>query len=305
MVPLRRTLLYLSHHRGLRRVAETSSLARRLASRFVAGDTLEDALRVCTKIREQGITATLDYLGENVTSLEEAAACRDVYCRTLRSMKAAGLEPNVSLKLTQFGLDLSPEACEANVAQLVHTAAQIGGFVRFDMESSEYTDRTLSLVTRLHARFGACGTVIQAYLRRSAGDVNCLSRERIRVRLCKGAYLEAPEVAFPDKRDVDRNYLELARTLLADGPYPAIATHDVNMIAGVKQFASAQGIARDRFEFQMLFGIRRDLQRQLILDGYRLRVYIPFGEAWYPYFMRRLAERPANLLFLLKNLGRS
>lgn len=303
-MPLRRTLLYLSHHRGLRRVAETSSLARRLASRFVAGDTLADALRVCTKIREQGITATLDYLGENVTSLEEAAACRDVYCRMLRSMKAAGLEPNVSLKLTQFGLDLSPEACEANVAQLVHTAADTAGFVRVDMESSEYTDRTLALVTRLHARFGACGTVIQAYLRRSAGDVTCLSRDRIRVRLCKGAYLEPPEVAFPNKRDVDRNYLELARTLLADGQYPAIATHDPKMIAGVKQFVSARGIARDRFEFEMLYGIRRDLQRQLVLDGYRLRVYIPFGEAWYPYFMRRLAERPANLVFLLKNLGR-
>ena len=300
---LRRILLYLSHQRGLRRRAETSFFARRVASRFVAGGALEDALRVCTKIREDGITATLDYLGENVTSLDEAAACRDVYCRTLRSMKAAGLEPNVSLKLSQFGLDISPEACEANVAQLAQTAAETGGFVRVDMESSEYTDRTLSLVTRLHARFGTCGTVIQAYLRRSASDVNCLARERIRVRLCKGAYLEPPEVAFPDKRDVDRNYLELARTLLAHGPYPAIATHDPKMIAGVKQFVSAQGIARDRFEFQMLYGIRRDLQRQLVEDGYRLRLYIPFGEAWYPYFMRRLAERPANLVFLLKNLA--
>jgi proline dehydrogenase len=304
VVALRRILLYLSHHPGLRRRAETSFLARRLASRFVAGDTLEDALRVCTKIREEGITATLDYLGENVTSLAEAAACRDVYCRMLRSMKAAGLEPNVSLKLTQFGLDLSPEACEANVAQLVETAAEIGGFVRVDMESSAYTDRTLSLVTRLYARFGACGTVIQAYLRRSARDVNCLAHERIRVRLCKGAYLEPPEVAFPDKRDVDRNYLELARTLLADGRYPAIATHDPKMIGSVRQFASAQGTAHDRFEFQMLYGIRRDLQRQLVQDGYRLRLYIPFGEGWYPYFMRRLAERPANLIFLLKNLGR-
>jgi proline dehydrogenase len=305
VVALRRTLLYLSHQRGLRRRAETSSLARRLASRFVAGDTLEDALRVCAGIREEGITATLDYLGENVTSLEEAAACRDVYCRMLRSMEVAGLEPNVSLKLTQFGLDISPEACAANVAQLVHTAADTGGFVRVDMESSEYTDRTLSLVTRLHARFPTCGTVVQAYLRRSASDVNCLAHERIRVRLCKGAYLEPPAVAFPDKRDVDRNYLELARTLLARGPYPAIATHDPKMIAGVKQFVSAQGIARDKFEFQMLYGIRRDLQRQLVLDGYRLRLYIPFGEAWYPYFMRRLAERPANLVFLLRNLARA
>jgi proline dehydrogenase len=305
VVALRRTLLYLSHQRELRRRAETSMLARRLASRFVAGDTLEDALRVCTGIREQGITATLDYLGENVTSLEEAAACRDVYCRMLRSMAAAGLQPNVSLKLTQFGLDISPEACEANVGRLVETAAETSGFVRVDMESSEYTDRTLSLVTRLHARFGTCGTVLQAYLRRSASDVNCLAHERIRVRLCKGAYLEPPAVAFPDKRDVDRNYLELARTLLARGPYPAIATHDPKMIAGVKQFVSAQGIARDKFEFQMLYGIRRDLQRQLVQDGYRLRLYIPFGEAWYPYFMRRLAERPANLLFLLRNLARS
>jgi proline dehydrogenase len=303
-VLLRRTLLYLSHHRELRRRAETSLLARRIASRFVAGGALEDALRVCAKIRDEGIGATLDYLGENVTSVEEAAACRDVYCRMLRSMKAAGLEPNVSLKLTQFGLDLSEEACEANVAQLVETAAHIGGFVRVDMESSEYTGRTLSLVTRLHARFGACGTVIQAYLRRSAADIQRLERERIRVRLCKGAYLEPPEIAFPEKSDVDRNYLELARSLLARGEYAAIATHDPKMIAGVKHFASAQGIARDKFEFQMLYGIRRDLQRQLVKDGYRLRLYIPFGEAWYPYFMRRLAERPANLVFLLKNLGR-
>jgi proline dehydrogenase len=303
-VLLRRTFLYLSHHRELRRRAETSLLARRLASRFVAGGTLEDALRVCAKIRDEGIGATLDYLGENVTSLEEAVACRDVYCRMLSSMKAAGVEPNVSLKLTQFGLDLSEAACEANVAQLVETAAEIGGFVRVDMESSEYTNRTLSLVARLHTRFGACGTVIQACLRRSADDVNRLSQERIRIRLCKGAYLEPPEVAFPEKCDVDRNYLHLARTLLENGEYPAIATHDPKMIAGVKQFVSAQGIARDKFEFQMLYGIRRDLQRQLVRDGYRVRLYVPFGEAWYPYFMRRLAERPANLVFLLKNLGR-
>jgi proline dehydrogenase len=304
MVLLRRTLLYLSHHRELRRRAETSLVARRLASRFVAGGTLEDALRVCSKIRDEGIGATLDYLGENVTSLDQAAACRDVYCRMLRSMKTAGLEPNVSLKLTQFGLDLSEAACEANVSRLVETSAEPSGFVRVDMESSEYTDRTLSLVMRLHTRFGACGTVIQAYLRRSADDVNRLSRERLRIRLCKGAYLEPPELAFPGKRDVDRNYLQLARMLLESGEYPAIATHDPKMIAGVKSFASAQGIARDKFEFQMLYGIRRELQRQLVKDGYRVRLYVPFGEAWYPYFMRRLAERPANLMFLLRNLVR-
>jgi proline dehydrogenase len=303
-VPLRRTILYLSRHKALRNWVETSPSARRLSSRFVAGSQLDDALAVCRGIHADGITATLDYLGENVKSLDEAAACRDMYLRMLRAMQAAGVEPNVSIKLSQFGIDLSESACSENVAALVKAAAAIGGFVRIDMESSQYTDRTLALVTRLHRQHGACGAVIQAYLRRSAKDVKRLETERIRVRLTKGAYLEPPEIAFKEKAQVDRNYLELAQSLLTVGEYPAIATHDEHIIGTVETFAAAQGTAKDCFEFQMLYGIRRDLQRRLVREGYRLRLYVPFGEAWYPYFMRRLAERPANLLFFLRQLLR-
>jgi proline dehydrogenase len=301
---LRRSLLYLSGQPALRHWMETSPLARGLSSRFVAGSALDEALAACKKIHSEGITATLDYLGENVANLGEAAACRDVYLRMLDSLHTAGLEPNVSLKLTQFGLDLSTAACEENVAQLVERAAALKGFVRIDMEASQYTGRTLGIVTRLFERFGACGTVIQAYLLRSAADVEDLSAKGIRVRLCKGAYLEPPTVAFSAKSEVDRSYLALAGRLLESGEYPALATHDERMIEGAKAFATAHGIAKDRFEFQMLYGIRRDLQRQLIAEGYRVRVYVPFGEAWYPYFMRRLAERPANLVFLARNLIR-
>ena len=209
-MPLRRTILYLSNHKTLRNWMETSPAARRLSSRFVAGSRLDDALDACRRIRADGITATLDYLGENVKSLDEAVASRDMGLRTLHAMHAAGLEPNVSIKLTQFGLELSESACEENVAALVQAASAIGGFIRIDMESSQYTDQTLALVTRLHRQFRACGTVIQAYLRRSASDVEHLEAERIRVRLAKGAYLESSAIAFESKVQVDRNYLELA-----------------------------------------------------------------------------------------------
>jgi len=283
---------------------ETSSLARRLSSRFIAGNSLESALEVCRKIRAEGITATLDYLGENVRSLDEAAACRDMYLRMLRALRDAGLEPNVSLKLTQFGLDLSPAACEQNVAMLVEEAAEMGGFVRIDMEASRYTQATLDIAMRLHERYQSCGTVIQAYLLRSEGDVAELNRLRIRVRLCKGAYLEPLSVAFGAKESVDKNYLKLATMLLEAGEYPALATHDERMIEGVRRIVQQKRLPSGRFEFQMLYGIRRDVQKALIADGYRLRLYVPFGEAWYPYFMRRLAERPANLLFLARNLLR-
>ena len=283
---------------------ETSSTARKLAGRFVAGNTLDEAMAVCRTVHAEGFLVTLDYLGENVHSLEEAAMGRDACMRTLQSMHAAGMEPNVSVKLTQLGLDLSPAECERNVAALVEFASGSKGFVRVDMESSEYTDRTLQIVSRVHARYRTCGTVIQSYLKRSQTDVECLSRESIRVRLCKGAYLEPASVAFPAKEDVDKNYLALARQLLKEGTYPAIATHDEKMISGVKKFANNNGIAPDRFEFQMLYGIRRDLQRQLLAEGYRLRLYVPYGEAWYPYFMRRLAERPANVVFIARNLLR-
>lgn len=304
-MPLRRTILWLSRHKALRHWVETSPAARRLSARFIAGNKLGDALDACRKLRGDGIAATLDYLGENVKSLDAAAACRDAYLGTLHAMQEAGVEPNVSLKLTQFGLDFSEAACEENVGALVKAAAAIGGFVRIDMESSEYTDRTLALVTRLHAQCGACGTVIQAYLRRGAADIECLERERISVRLVKGAYLEPPAVAFPGKGDVDRNYLELAKSLLLKGRYPAIATHDDHLVDAVERFVAEKGIGRDQFEFEMLYGIRRDLQRRLVKAGYRLRLYVPFGDAWYPYFMRRLAERPANLLFFVRSLLRS
>jgi len=283
---------------------ETSRTAERLSTRFVAGETLEDALAVGRRINEEGITVTLDHLGESVTSLAEAAEARDVYLRTQAAICQSGIQANVSLKLTQFGLDLSRDACHDNVEQLVRHAAEIQSFVRVDMESSDYTQKTLDLVTDLHAQHDAVGTVIQAYLYRSRDDIEMLNERGIRVRLCKGAYLEPPRVAFPKKQDVDGNYVELMKLLLDKGQYPAIATHDEKMIEATMAYAAERKIGRDRFEFQMLYGIRRDLQRKLVGQGYRLRLYVPFGKAWYPYYMRRLAERPANVFFILRNLLR-
>jgi proline dehydrogenase len=283
---------------------ETSKLARQMASRFVAGDTLEAALAVGRRVNAEGILLTFDHLGENVTSLAEAAASRDVYRKALEEIAAAGIQAQVSIKLTQFGMDLSEAACRCNVEELVRRAAELGNFVRVDMESSEYTDRTLQLVRDLHTVHGSVGAVIQAYLYRSRADVEALTEKRIRVRLCKGAYLEPASVAFRRKADVDRSFVGLMQYLLAAGNTPAIATHDEKMIDATREFARKQGIPRTNFDFEMLYGIRRDLQRQLVADGYRVRVYVPFGRAWYPYFMRRLAERPANLLFLARNLLR-
>jgi proline dehydrogenase len=284
---------------------ETSSLAQRLSTRFVAGETLDQALAVARKLNAEGITVTLDHLGESVSTLAEAAEARDVYLRTLDAIHANGIQGNVSLKLTQFGLDLSYEECLANVEQLVRRAAEIGSFVRVDMESSDYTDRTLNLVHTLHARYGAVGVVIQSYLHRSEKDIEKLCAAKIRVRLCKGAYLEPDTVAFARKADVDRSYRELTRYLLQKGDYPALATHDEAVIRQTSKFVTERKIPRDSFEFQMLYGIRRDLQRRLVADGYRVRLYVPFGKAWYPYYMRRLAERPANVFFMLRNLFRS
>lgn len=301
---MRSIFLFLSRQRHLRRWVETSRLAQRLSARFVAGPTLDDALRVGRRINNEGIVLTLDHLGESVTSLGEAAQARDVYLRALTAIHEHGVRGNVSLKLTQFGLDLSADACRANVAQLVERAASLTGFVRIDMESSEYTDRTLGLVEDLYAQYGSVGTVIQAYLYRSRKDIERLCARRIRVRLCKGAYLEPASVAFARKADVDRNYVDLMRLLLDQSDQPAIATHDERIIDQTKAYAARKGIGRDRFEFQMLYGIRRDLQRRLVAEGYRLRLYVPFGKAWYPYLMRRLAERPANLFFLARHFFR-
>ncbi len=301
---MRSLFLFLSTNRPLRRFMETSRTAQRFSARFVAGSTLEEAILACEKVNREGLTVTLDYLGENVHSLEEAAGSRIMYMRCLNEMENRRVKGNVSLKLTQFGIDLSEEACRENVRELVSTAAKFGTFVRIDMESSEYTDRTLAIVRDLHAETGSCGAVIQAYLKRSADDIQALNERRIRVRLCKGAYLEPEAVAIKDKSAVDRNFVSLAKTLLTQGNYPGIATHDEAMIREVLQFVKEQKIPAERFEFQMLYGIRRDLQEKLIRDGYRVRLYVPFGEAWYPYFMRRLAERPANVLFLVRNVFR-
>lgn len=283
---------------------ETSSLARQLSTRFVAGESLDEALAVARKLNAEGITVTLDHLGESVSTLVEAAEARDVYLRTLDAIHASAIQGNVSLKLTQFGLDLSGEQCLANVDRLVRRAAEIGSFVRVDMESSAYTDRTLDLVHTLHARHGAVGVVIQSYLCRSQADIEKLCGAGIRVRLCKGAYLEPAAVAFPRKSDVDKSYLELSRYLLQNGVYPAVATHDEAVIRQTCRFVADRQIPLDSFEFQMLYGIRRDVQRRLVAEGYRVRLYVPFGKAWYPYYMRRLAERPANVFFMLRNLFR-
>lgn len=301
---LRSLFLFLSRQRHLRQWVETSGVARQLSSRFVAGETLNDALRIGRKINSEGITLTVDHLGESVTSLAEAARARDVYVQTLAAIHQNAIRGNVSLKLTQFGLDLSEAECRSNVAMLVADAARMGNFVRVDMESSAYTERTLRLVEDLHAEYGAVGTVIQSYLYRSRKDVERLCKRRIRIRLCKGAYLEHADVAFPLKADVDRNYVELMQLLLDEGEYPAIATHDDKIIGQTKAYAARMGIAASRFEFQMLYGIRRDLQRRLVSEGYGLRLYVPFGKAWYPYFMRRLAERPANVFFMARHMFR-
>ncbi|HXA04854.1 MAG TPA: proline dehydrogenase family protein [Bryobacteraceae bacterium] len=301
---MRALLLFLSRRKGLRSWMETSALARRLAARFVAGDTWADGLEAGRRINREGIAVTFDRLGESVTSLAEAEVSRDEYLRVLAEISDHHLDANVSIKLTQFGMDISEQACRANVEQLVRKARDLNSFVRIDMESSEYTERTLRLVNDMHAQYKTVGTVIQAYLRRSEKDIENLCAQGIRVRLCKGAYLEPAEVAFQAKSDVDRNFVHLMRILLAAGTYPAIATHDEKIIQNAKDFANTRQLSRDSFEFQMLYGIRRDLQRKLVAEGYRLRLYVPFGKAWYPYFMRRLAERPANVLFLARNLLR-
>jgi proline dehydrogenase len=301
---LRSILLFLSRQRHLRRWIETSSTAQRLTARFVAGRTLEQGLEVCRRLNRRGILATFDHLGENVTSVEQASKSRDAYIQALHRIAEEGIEATVSVKLTQFGLDLSDDICHDNVERLVSTAKQLGGFVEVDMESNEYVDRTLKLVSELHDRYGCVRGVIQAYLYRSQEDIQMLCAKKIPVRLCKGAYQESPPVALPRKSDVNAQYLRLMHFLLEHGTYPGIATHDENMINEACCFAEERRISPDQFEFQMLYGIRRDLQRRLVSGGHRLRLYVPYGDEWYPYLMRRLAERPANLFFLMRNLMR-
>lgn len=299
---LRHFFLFLSHNRPLRRWMEQSPLSKKFTRRFVAGESLDDALAVVQNLEREKIHTTLDHLGENVNSIAEAAESRDAYLQALS--RIANLPATVSIKLTQFGLDVSPDACLENVRQLTAQAKRLGSRVEIDMESSDYTDRTLAIVEKIHQEFAANRAVIQAYLFRSATDIERLNQLQIPVRLCKGAYDEPPSAAFPEKRDVDRNYLTLMKTLLDHGTYPAIATHDETIVGEAFRYARERKITPDRFEFQMLYGIRRDLQKRIVDLGYTLRLYVPYGTAWYPYFMRRLAERPANVLFLVRNLFR-
>lgn len=303
---LRSTLLHLSEQRWLRNFMENSSASRKLTSRFVAGRSLADGIKVLKNLSKDNILGTLDYLGENVKNIDEAAQSRDSYLAALNQIRRENLSATVSLKLTQFGLDLSEAACRENVSALISCASEMGTRVEIDMESTAYTDRTIAMVKDMQTAYpGHVRAVIQAYLMRSEADIRSLSADGIPVRLCKGAYREPPSLAFPSKDDVDRNYLHLMRLLFSIGTYPAIASHDENIIRAALRDIQEQKLDPSRFEFQMLYGIRRDLQRQLVSQGYRLRLYVPYGDAWYPYFMRRLAERPANLLFLAKNALRA
>jgi len=301
---MRQFFLFLSHHRGLRKWMETSSVAKKLTKRFIAGETLEEVLAVCEQLQAEGIFTALDHLGENVTSLEEAAGALDAYMIALDQIAARRLPATVSIKITQFGVDFSEQACLDNVRRLAAKATETGSRVEIDMESSIYTDRTLEIATRVAAECACVRCVIQAYLLRSEADLQHLNERHVSVRLCKGAYDEPPAVAFPSKADVDRNYVRLMKMLFDHGTYPAIATHDEQIINEALRYTRERGIGPDRFEFQMLYGIRRDLQRRLIGLGHRLRLYVPYGTAWYPYFMRRLAERPANVLFVARSLFR-
>ena len=306
---LRALLIGLSENRPMRAIAERSIVGLRMSRRFVAGTTIEEALAAAQGVNRLGMGVSLDNLGENVTNAEEARGSAQVYHQLLREIEKRKLQANVSVKLTHMGLDveegLARELVSSLVAQAV--ASNPHNFVRVDMEGSPYTQRTLDFVHELHRRpgnAGVVGAVIQSYMRRSEQDVEDLLAAGIRIRLCKGAYKEPPEIAYQKKSEVDANYVKLTRMLLKSGIYHGIATHDPRMIEAATSFARQEKIPPESFEFQMLYGIRRDLQQKLVREGWRMRVYIPFGTEWYPYLMRRLAERPANLLFLLKNIFR-
>ena len=301
---LRASFLYLSHRRGLQRFVTRQRLTSSLAFRFVAGDHLDDAVRVVTDVNQRGWSASLDHLGENVTQEKAARRATEDYLAAFERIAAERLNANVSVKLTQLGLDISPDLCTELLTRILQRAQQLNSFVRVDMEGSAYTQRTLDLVLALHERYPNCGVVLQSYLYRTMDDVARVNAAKVRVRLVKGAYDEPADVAFEKKADVDAKFEAEMQQLLLHGVYPAIATHDDRLIDATTRFAREHQISIDRFEFQMLYGIRRDLQERLLRDGYRVRIYVPYGTEWYPYLMRRLAERPANLLFLVRSLIR-
>lgn len=302
---LRAPLLYLSQRKSFQHLITGLALSRRVARRFVAGETLDDAIAAVAALNRAGCRATLDHLGENTSDPEAARRAAAATVTALNRIAATGVDSNVSIKLTQMGLDLSEDLCLDNVRSILDTAAGHGNFVRIDMEGSAYTERTLALGYLLRELgYDNVGVVIQSYLYRSHADVQKLIAEGVRVRLVKGAYNEPPSLAYPRKRDVDASFLRLAELLLLHGNYPAIATHDERIITWTERFAEEHGIGRERFEFQLLYGIRRDLQERLAREGYNVRVYVPYGDEWYGYLMRRMAERPANLFFVLANLLR-
>ena len=301
---LRSTLLKLAESKGFAHWVTSNGTTRRMARRFVAGETLDEAIAAARECNNAGLFASLDYLGENVATISDAQRSRDAYLEIFERIAQEGLHANVSAKLTQLGLDINIEFCEGLLRSIVERAASFDNFLRVDMEGSAYTQRTIDIVKRVRARNPAVGTVIQSYLYRSEKDVTDLLAYGCRIRLCKGAYKESVDVAYPRKEDVDANFVRLMQFLLDSGFYHGIATHDPSMIAATIRHAAAKQISKDDFEFQMLYGVRTDLQRRLVKDGYRVRIYIPYGNDWFPYFMRRLAERPANLAFLARNFFR-
>jgi proline dehydrogenase len=307
---LRAFFVHLSENRSLRNFAEKSAIGQKVSGRFVAGTEIADAVRATQTVNRAGMSVSIDNLGENVTNPEEARQSAQLYHEILDAIAANQLYANISLKLTHMGLDVDETLARNQVSALVAKCASMNppGFVRVDMEGSPYTQRTLDFVHELHRMPGngnSVGTVIQSYMRRSEGDVEKLLAERIRIRLCKGAYKEPASIAFQNKSEVDANYIKLMKILLKSGVYHGLATHDENIILEAKAFATREKIAPDSFEFQMLYGIRRDLQQSLVREGWRMRVYIPFGTEWYPYFMRRLGERPANVFFIARHMLRS
>lgn len=301
---MRSFLLWLSERQSIFNFVRRNRVAKHFASRFVAGESVATALEAARELQARGITASLDLLGESVRQPAESEQARDMYVAILSGMHESGIEVNASVKLTQMGLDIDEALCERNMRAILDVARDTGAFVRLDMEGSDYTDRTLDFFEqRLFPDYGGhVGVVLQSALKRTTKDAERMIALGARVRLCKGAYLEPPDIAYADKADVDAHYLRLMEALVSRGNYPGIATHDEAMIAATRAFVAREGIAPDRFEFQMLYGVRRDLQDQLVADGFRMRVYVPFGTQWYPYLMRRLAERPANIAFILGNI---
>ncbi len=308
---LRSVFIALSANRPLRSFSERNALGRRLSQRFVAGTSLDEAIAVVEQLNKEGIVASLDSLGESVVQVSQAEESASLYHQLLDRIAERKLQANISVKLTAMGMDIGghgagPDLAERIVGEMVAHAREVGSFVRIDMEGSDYTEATLGITERLHARFPGCvGTVLQAYLFRTAEDAERLLKQGIRIRLCKGAYKEPPTLAFPEKAHVDANYVKLMKRMVTSGVFCGIATHDEAILDELLRFVRTDSVAPADFEFQMLYGVRRDLQRKLVSQGFGVRTYVPFGTEWYPYFMRRLAERPANVLFLAKNLLKS